>query len=66
MCKDCDSLQAKKTRMAIVPSHISYHLTVSSSNPDKSRSKYVISLAFFQECEGWKVKKQLYTYALMQ
>ena len=59
MCKDSDSLQTKKQDGHCA---ISYHLRVSSSNPDKSRSKYVRSLAFFQECKEWKVKK-MYTYS---
>ena len=49
----------QKKRIAIVLSHISYHLRVSSSNPDKSRSKYVIYLAFFQECKGRKAMAKL-------
>ena len=56
MCKDSDSLQTKKKQDGHCA--ISYHLRVSSSNPDKSRSKYVRSLAFFQECKERKVKKK--------
>ena len=52
MCKDSDSLQTKNTGWP-------YHLRVSSSNPDKSRSKYVISLAFFQACKGRKAMAKL-------
>ena len=60
MCKDSDSLQTKKQQDGHCA--ISYHLRVSSSNPDKSRSKYVRSLAFFQESKQRKVKKNVYLF----